>query len=97
VLLRARRQIDEIYRSIAVESESGARKLVNRIEEVIAVLADAPELARVISRNGVRQFRVWPYPYLVYYRVREDVEILQVRHSARKRLSFHEMPTIFRV
>jgi toxin ParE1/3/4 len=90
--------MDEIYRSIAPESVSGARNVINRFEEIFVLLAHSPGVGRLISRRRrVRQFHVWPYPYLVYYRVREDVEILQVRHSARNRLSFHEMPAIFRV
>jgi plasmid stabilization system protein ParE len=49
ILRRAGRQIDEIYRSIAVESESGARHVVARFEEVFAILAEAPELARHLA------------------------------------------------
>jgi plasmid stabilization system protein ParE len=89
-LRRARRQLGEIYDYIALNDASAARAVITRVESVASLLSENPHLGRAVSPSGIRMFPVPPYPYVIYYRVRQDVEILRVRHAARRRLQFHE-------
>ena len=62
-----------------------ASRLVERIYEAVEQLKQYPSLGRVGRVPGTRELVVPHTPYLVPYRVREDViEILRVLHGARR-------------
>jgi toxin ParE1/3/4 len=84
---RAIRDLDHIaayYRTVADQKIAAA--IAERIEYVVNRLGLYPKSApRVVSRTDVRVALVFRYPYKIYYRVRTDVvEILHIRHTARK-------------
>jgi toxin ParE1/3/4 len=65
-----------------------APRVEQRIRTVIAHIADWPESApRVIRRTDIRSMPVRPYPYRIYFRIRDDViEIVRIRHTAQRPL-----------
>jgi toxin ParE1/3/4 len=61
-----------------------AQRMAARLHAAAEGLADMPERGRPV-RGGRPELAIVP-PYLILYRVREDmVEILTVRHGARNR------------
>lgn len=85
--LGARRQLDQIFTYIATDSPAAARRIVDRIEYVGELLGDQPRMGRKIEFGDLLVLPIWGTPYLLYYRiVGEEVQIVRVRHSARRRL-----------
>lgn len=85
--LGAQRQLDQIFAYIATDSPAAARRIVDRIEYVGELLGDQPRMGRKIEFLGLFVLPVWETPYLIYYRiVGDEVQIVRVRHSARRRL-----------
>ncbi|HEV2562383.1 MAG TPA: type II toxin-antitoxin system RelE/ParE family toxin [Rhizomicrobium sp.] len=84
-------QMADISAYIAQDSASAARKVIQRIEYIAALLGGNPEMGHLISEEGVRVFPVNPYPYLIFYELGEDeLNVISVRHGARRRPAFHE-------
>jgi len=70
---------------VARGNVTAALRLVERIYEAVEQLKQYPSLGRVGRVPGTRELVVPHTPYLVPYRVREDViEILRVLHGARR-------------
>jgi toxin ParE1/3/4 len=87
---RALTQLDEIFSYIARNNPAAAAVVVDRIEALIALLGRYPTMGRSTDKEGVRVMGVRRYPYIVFYRIREDrdeVRILRVRHTSRRPLS----------
>lgn len=80
----ARRDADEIWLSIAIDSEAAAERLMRRFEAAEDRLADFPELGPIHPDLG-SDARYWVVgDYLILYRVSAgDVEIVRIIHGAR--------------
>ena len=79
-----------IWTRIAEDDAAAADRLLDRIDEVCALLAENPQLgpARQDLRPDLRYFTVTGY--LILYRERKGgVEIVRVVHGAR------DLPTLF--
>src|SRR5688572_23496758 len=86
---RALAQLEEIFSYIALENSSAAANLIDRIEALVLLLGQLPQMGRSTGRPGVRVIGVPGYPYLIFYRIlesRDELRILRVRHSARRPL-----------
>lgn len=84
----ARDELDAIYSYIAEQSPAAAQRVKRRIREAAEQLGDFPYMARRTDRTGVRVRIVNPFPYLIFYTVRnEEVLILHIRHGARRPIS----------
>lgn len=84
---RAIRDLAEIASYYRDQTEERVAAAVGRrIEHVIGLVAKQPELApRLNQRADVRVALVLRYPYKIFYRLRRDVvEILHIRHTARR-------------
>ena len=69
---------------IGEESPSAARRMLNRVQEAAALLAEHPYLGRTGRVLGTRELIVSGSPFIVPYQVKEtEVEILSVFHAAR--------------
>ena len=81
---RAVADADEIWLSVALDSERAADRLVARFYEAEAKLAEYPELGRARIELGPT-IRSWTIePYLIFYAVEPDaVVILRILHGAR--------------
>ncbi len=87
----ALRQLDEICAYIARDNPSAAVRVRVRIEHVAAHFGDNPQMGVPMLKGRMRWFAVKPYPYLIYYRIKDgEVHILRIRHSARRRPAFQE-------
>jgi toxin ParE1/3/4 len=56
------------------------------LENVVRFLAEQPQsFPRVQERRALRVALALPFPYKIFYRVREDtIEIVHIRHTARR-------------
>jgi toxin ParE1/3/4 len=76
--------LDEIFAYIAADNPDAAARLVARIEDVAARIADSPYIGQATRKSGFRRFPIGNY--LIVYEVGTDEVIIHyVRHGARKR------------
>jgi toxin ParE1/3/4 len=84
-LKRALANLDAEAAFIALDNSGAAARVVDTIARTVELLAQHPGLGRPGRVEGTRELVVANTPYLVPYRVRNDVvEIFRVFHSARK-------------
>jgi toxin ParE1/3/4 len=76
--------LDEIFAYIAQDNPAAAARLVVRIEEVAARIAETPFMGEATRKSKFRRFPVGNY--LIVYEVGQDEVIIHyVRHGARRR------------
>jgi plasmid stabilization system protein ParE len=76
--------LDAILDYIAEHSPQGARRVQSRIQRVINLIVQYPQIGQRTSRSGMRRIVTSPYPYLIFYRATDDEIVIHgVRHSAR--------------
>jgi toxin ParE1/3/4 len=81
---RAYADIADIYEYIAKHNGRAAAAVVQRIRTTCELVASFPDLGRETDISGVRVFPIARFPYLVYYRLREnELVIIHVRHARR--------------
>ena len=62
-----------------------ADRVRSRIEGMINGLADFPYQGTPTDGEGIRRLVAMPFPYLIFYRVRDEVvSILHIRHGRRR-------------
>jgi toxin ParE1/3/4 len=84
-LRKALANLDEEAEYIAKDNPAAAGRLVLRILAEAELLRDNPAMGRAGRVPGTRELVVAGTPYIVPYRVRDElVEILRVLHGARK-------------
>jgi plasmid stabilization system protein ParE len=79
------RDLEEIQVFIGAEDPSAAARVVERLVQSFELLSTRPEIGRPIAGRPVREWTVPGLPYLLPYIVREDIVILRVYHTRRKR------------
>lgn len=65
-------------------SAGGARNVAASILEATAQLKDHPESGYRTNNPDVRVKFLVRYPYKIFYRVRDEIEILHIRHTSRR-------------
>jgi toxin ParE1/3/4 len=84
----ARDELGAIYSYIAEHNPTAAQRVKARIREAAEQLSNAPYMGRKTDRAEVRVRIVNPYPYLIFYTIRDqEVLVLHIRHAARRPLS----------
>jgi toxin ParE1/3/4 len=82
----ARRQIVAIGDYIARDDASAARRVIGRIRQAARLLASFPGIGRTGRAAGTREWFLGDVPYrIVYERRGNEVVILAVFHTARRR------------
>jgi toxin ParE1/3/4 len=77
--------LDEIEAYIAEERSAVAADVVIKIIKTVSLLGEQPGLGRSGRVPGTRELVVPGLPYIVPYRVKDEViQILRVYHSSRK-------------
>lgn len=75
--------LDDIFRYIAKDNPRAAARLIDRIEQVAALIAEQPHIGVATGKSNFRRFPVGKY--LIVYEIRSDEIIIQyVRHGARR-------------
>jgi addiction module RelE/StbE family toxin len=82
---RAIEELDNIRRHISKDNPEAAWVVASFIRRAVSGLSKWPFSGRATSKENVRRLVVTNYPYVVYYRVSEEILILAVRHSAQGR------------
>ena len=84
--------MEEIIRYIAKDSPVSARRVLERLDRTIHLLAENPGFGplRPELEADVRSFPVWSY--VIFYRVRDEgIEVVRVLHGHRDlRVAFDE-------
>jgi toxin ParE1/3/4 len=81
----ALREVEAIGDYIALESPRASARIVTRVFDRVATLADHPEIGRPGRIPGTRELVITNTPFVVPYRVRGDlIEVLSVFHGARR-------------
>lgn len=78
----ARRDLESIVDYVG-QNNPRAAALLDRILERVETLAVHPELGRSGRVAGTRELVIADTPFLVPYRLRDDIEILAVFHGSR--------------
>ena len=77
-------ELDAILRYIGQRSPHGAERVKARLLGVAGFIQSRPHGGQKTSEPGLRRIVAAPYPYLVFYEVKDDeVVIVGVRHGAR--------------
>jgi len=82
---RALQNLDDIRRYIARDNPDAAWVVASFIRRTIKSLEEWPHSGRATDKKDVRRLVVANYPYVVYYRVIDEVVILAAMHTARDR------------
>jgi toxin ParE1/3/4 len=81
---RASADLAAILDYIAAHSPQGARRVQARIQAIIELTMQHPEIGTRTERPAIRRLPTPPYPYLVFYEPRDtEIIIHAVRHAAR--------------
>lgn len=82
--MRALRRLDEIGAHIQKDNPDAAARVVARIVSAVDKLADFPATGRVGRINGTREVVLADIPYIIPYRVGQQIEILTVMHAHQR-------------
>jgi len=81
--------LKEIRARIAKDNIVAAKVVIARIEHIVERIGEFPEIAAPIDASGIRVFPVPPFPYLIFYALKEDEIIIRnIRHAGRDRNRF---------
>jgi plasmid stabilization system protein ParE len=75
---------ERIIAYLRERSLSGASNVAASIREAIAQLEEHPESGYRTDNSDVRVKFIVRYPYKIFYRVRDEIEILHIRHTSRR-------------
>ena len=75
---------ERILKYLRERSPNGAANVAASIREAVARFKDHPLSGYRTDDPGVRALFVVRYPYKIFYRVRDAVEILHIRHTSRR-------------
>lgn len=77
----------DILDYIEAQSPQGAENVRRRLQAVVQLLDDHPNVGRATSKGEIRRVAVRPYPYVIFYRPEPaGIVIHGVRHAARRPL-----------
>jgi plasmid stabilization system protein ParE len=82
---RSLADLQRIHSYIAKDNSAAANRVVGVIERRVNLLGQTPRIGYPSDDPTIRILLALPYPYRVYYRIAADeIEIVHVRHMARK-------------
>lgn len=77
---RAHRELDTVLAFIAQENPRAAEEIVEKIMDAIRMLASFPQIGRPTMDPQFRSLAVAGTRYIVYYRLLEEEERIQIDH-----------------
>jgi addiction module RelE/StbE family toxin len=75
---------ERIFEYLRERSATGAKNVIGSIRETARQLEDHPLSGYQTEDPNVRVIFVTRHPYKIFYRVRDEVEILHIRHTSRR-------------
>jgi toxin ParE1/3/4 len=75
---------ERIIQYLRERSPGGARNVAASIRDAVAQLRGHPLSGYQTDDPEVRVLFIVRYPYKIFYRLRETVEILHIRHTSRR-------------
>jgi len=78
--------LNEAYAYLAERNPAAADRLLDELEQVVALLFRFPEIGRgrVELRAGIRSFRLRRFRHIIFYRYEgESIVLLRILHGAR--------------
>ncbi|OEC94360.1 MULTISPECIES: type II toxin-antitoxin system RelE/ParE family toxin [Rhizobium] len=82
--LRALRRLDQIGEYIQKDDPDAAARVVARIVSAVDMLAEFPATGRAGRIKGTREVVLADIPYIIPYRVGQDIEIPTVMHAHQR-------------
>ena len=79
--------LTEAYAYLAGESPSAAERFIERVEHLVGLIEDFPEIGRRREElsPGLRSFRVQGFRFVVYYETEvRSVTMVRILHGARR-------------
>lgn len=81
----------EIKDYLVQHDPGAARNVGEAIERAVLLLSLFPHKSRNVRRRDWHALPLSRYPYIVFFRIRRDeIEILHIRHAARRHPGFTE-------
>lgn len=82
---QAQRDLEDILSYIAIDDQTAARRMMQRIEKIALLLADRPYAGPLVPASGDAELRKMSVPpYIIYYRPKpEALQIARILHSSR--------------
>jgi plasmid stabilization system protein ParE len=77
---RAHRELDAVLAFIAQDNPQAAEEIVEKIMHAVRMLADFPQMGKQTMDPKFRSLAVAGTRYIVYYRLLEEEERIQVDH-----------------
>ncbi|MDP9734893.1 UNVERIFIED_ORG: addiction module RelE/StbE family toxin [Rhizobium sp. SORGH_AS260] len=81
--VRALRRLDEIGAYIEQDDPDAAARVVARLVASVDMLAEMPAAGRIGRIANTREVVLSDIPYIIPYRVRQDIEIITVMHASQ--------------
>jgi toxin ParE1/3/4 len=82
---RALRDLDEVEAYIARDNPAAAAETVLGIARAVSLLQEQPGIGRAGRVPGTRELVIPDSPYIVPYRVKDNiVQVLRVYHASRR-------------
>jgi plasmid stabilization system protein ParE len=81
-------EIESIFAYIYDRNRAAASAVIERIEGLVSLLEEFPQMGHLTDEEEVRMIAVVRYPFLIFYSIDEmtgEVVILHVRHGAQDR------------
>jgi toxin ParE1/3/4 len=75
---------ERIIEYLRERSPGGARNVAASIADAVVQLREHPLSGYQTDNAGVRVLFLVRYPYKIFYRIREEIEILHIRHTSRR-------------
>jgi addiction module RelE/StbE family toxin len=75
---------EQIFEYLRERSPGGAKNVAAGIRYAVEQLKEHPHSGYQTDHPDVRVIFVARYPYKIFYRVRDAVEILHIRHTSRR-------------
>ena len=75
---------ERIFEYLRERSASGAKNVAASFRKAVTQIKEHPDSGYRTDDPDIRVIFVTRYPYKIFYRVRDAVEILHIRHTSRR-------------
>lgn len=81
---RALAELHEITTTIELDDPTAAKRIANRIEQLLTLACDVPRLGRICPDQDTYRLPVRPFPCLIFYQIRgNELQVLSIFNTRR--------------